>query len=136
MDRGSDKHSPRLDDALAHETEGLVRGGHDTHAEEWKSAEPSGEDEPDVDLAPNTTLVGGLPDGMSPDDVAGRSELAAVLGRGVYPAAREQLIERATDESAPVAVVDRLRTLPAGRPFANVNEVWEALGGSVERDRF
>ena len=75
MERGSDKHSPRMDDALHAETEGLVRGGHDTHAEEWKQAEPSGEDQPDVDLAPDATLGGGVPDGHDPG--RGRGPLAA-----------------------------------------------------------
>ena len=36
MERGSSKHGPRLDDEQKHETEGLVRGGGSTHAEEWK----------------------------------------------------------------------------------------------------
>jgi hypothetical protein len=40
MERGSNKHGPRLDDELKHETEGLVRSGHPTHAEEWKEPEP------------------------------------------------------------------------------------------------
>jgi hypothetical protein len=56
-----------------------------------ESAEPSGEDEPDVDLGPNATVVGGTPDGMAPDDVEGRSELASYLGKDLYPAVREQL---------------------------------------------
>lgn len=136
MERGSDKHSPRMDDALAHETEGLVRAGRDTHAEEWKSAEPSGEDEPDVDRAPNGTLAGGTPDGMSVDDLEGRSELAAYLGKDVYPAVREQLIEHAVDANAPARLVDTLRRLPSGHTFVNVNDVWTALGGHVEQHRF
>ena len=32
----SDKHSPKVDDEIAHETQGMVRGGHPTHAEEFK----------------------------------------------------------------------------------------------------
>lgn len=136
VERGSDKHSPRLDEALRHETEGMVRSGRDTHAEEWKSAEPSGEDEPDVDRVPDGTRSGGTPNGMTSDDVAGRSELASYLGKDVYPAVREQLIGLALDNNAPTAIVDQLRELPSGRTFSNVSEVWEALGGSIESERF
>jgi hypothetical protein len=67
MERGSDKHSARMDDALQHETEGLIRSGHDNRAD-WNSPEPSGEDQPDVDRAPNGTLAGGVPDGMTESD--------------------------------------------------------------------
>src|SRR3954463_13693135 len=86
VERGSDKHSPMVDEQLKHETEGLVRGGHGTHAEEWRDPEPSGEDQPDADLAPSGTLHGGTPQGMDADDVEGRAELATFLGRDIYPA--------------------------------------------------
>lgn len=122
MDRGSDKHSARLDEAMAGETEGLIRSGHDTHAEEWASAEPSGEDQPDAD--------------RDPAEVTGRAELASYLGRAVYPANREQLVARAAEHSAPAGVLDQLRALPAGGSFENVSAVWAALGGQVEQERF
>lgn len=135
MDRGSDKHSPLKDEALKHETEGMVRAGRDTHAEEWKSAEPSGEDQPDSDLAPDATLTGGTPDGMSPDDVAGRAEVASYLGKEIYPAVREQLIGAAMDRNAPDRVVGLIKQLPSGREFQNINDVWITLGGGVEQHR-
>jgi len=31
---------PRQDEQLAHETQGLVKGGHSTRAEEWRDPEP------------------------------------------------------------------------------------------------
>ncbi len=136
MERGSDKHGFRLDDAMAAETEGLRRGGHSTHAQEWKDPEPSGEDQPDADLAPDGTLEGGVPDGMTAADVEGRSELATFLGAGVFPANRVTLEERAEDQNAPVRVLEELRRLPDGREYANVAEVWAALGGSNEQQRF
>ena len=40
----STKHSPREDDELKHELEGMMRAGRSTHAEEWKDPEPSGEE--------------------------------------------------------------------------------------------
>jgi Protein of unknown function (DUF2795) len=135
MERGSDKHSARMDDALQHETEGLIRSGHDNRAD-WNSPEPSGEDQPDVDRVPDGTLHGGVPEGMTEDDVEARSELASYLGR-LWPATREELIRVATDNEAPDAVVRRLHTLPMGQQFANLQEVWAQLsGGHVEGHRF
>jgi hypothetical protein len=46
MQRGSDKHGARKDDALAHDVEGMVRGTGPTHAEEWKDPEPPADDDP------------------------------------------------------------------------------------------
>jgi hypothetical protein len=135
VDRGSDKHSPLVDEQLKHETEGLVRGGHNTHAEEWKDAEPSGEDQPDSDLDPEGTLHGGVPAGMAPDDVEGRAELASYIGKD-YPLVREQVINLVMDRQAPDRVVDLVRRLPSGREFHNINEVWTAVGGHVESERF
>lgn len=135
MDRGSDKVSPRQDEQLKHETEGLVRSGHSTHAEEWKDPEPAGEDQPDADRAAEGTLHGGTPNGMAPDDVEGRSELARFLGKDCYPMVREQVIDLVIDRHAPDRVVDLVRGLPSGREFTNVNEIWSALGGHVESGR-
>jgi hypothetical protein len=136
MERGSDKHGARMDDALEHEVEGLVRAGHDTRGEEWKSAEPSGEDQPDVDLVPDGTLTGGVPEGMTEGDVAARAEIASFLGKEIWPADREALIARAGTLHAPDRVLDRLRQLPEGIPFANMQEVWTNLQGGVEAHRF
>lgn len=136
MERGSDKVSPRADDELKHKTQGLVRSGHTTHAEEWKDPEPPGEDQPDADRAPDGTLHGGVPQGMSPDDVDGRAELAGFIGKDAYPLVREQVLDLVIDGEAPVRVIDLVRNLPSGREFANVNELWTALGGHVEAERF
>jgi hypothetical protein len=136
VERGSDKVSPRRDDELKHETEGLIRSGHGTHAEEWKGPEPSGEDQPEVDMAPEGGLSGGTPAGMSGEDVDHRSRLAAALGPAPYPVVREQLIELAVDHHAPDALVDELRRLPAGRTFDSLGDVLETLGWHVEGQRF
>ena len=136
MERGSDKHGPRQDDELKHETEGLVRSGHSTHAEEWKDPEPAGEDQPDADRAPDSTLLGGTPNGMDGDDVEGRSELASYLGKDCYPMVRAQVIDLAMERQAPARVVDLVKRLPSDREYHNVNEIWSAVGGQVEADRF
>ncbi len=135
MERGSDKHSARMDDALGAEVSGLIRAGHDSRAD-WNSPEPSGEDQPDVDRVPDGTLHGGVPEGMTEDDVEGRSELATYLGR-LWPATREELVRVATDNEAPDSVMRQLHSLPMGQQFANLQEVWSTLsGGHVESQRF
>lgn len=136
MERGSGKHSARLDDAMAGEVRGLLTSGHDTHAEEFKQAEPSGEDQPDTDLVPDGALHGGVPDGMDEDDVERRSRLALYLPRGAFPMIRELVIDTAQSHAAPDAVLADLRRLPAGREFATVGEVFKALGGHEEAHRF
>lgn len=135
MERGSDKHSARLDEAMSGEVEGLVRSGHDNRAE-WNSPEPSGEDQPDVDLVPDGNLAGGVPEGMTEGDIERRSELASFLGR-IWPATTEQLLEVAAGNAAPERVLDLLRTLAPGRTYATLQEAWgELSGGHVERRRF
>lgn len=135
MQRGSDKHSARMDDALEGEVSGLIRAGHDSRAD-WNSPEPSGEDQPDVDLVPNGTLAGGVPDGMTEDDVQRRSELAQYLGR-VWPATGEQVLLVATENDAPEAVLTTLRRLPPEQSFATLQELWASVsGGHVESHRF
>lgn len=136
MERGSDKHGPRQDEQLAHEVEGLLRAGRSTHAEEWKEAEPSGEDQPDVDRAPHGTLEGGIPDGMTAADVEGRSEIAGYLGKDIYPATGAALVERAAAGHAPDRVLEQLSRLPSEQTFQNVQEVWSTLGGGAEEHRF
>ena len=135
MERGSVKHSARMDDALEAEVSGLIRSGHDNRAD-WNSPEPSGEDQPDVDLVPNGTLAGGVPDGMTEADVERRSELAQYLGR-VWPATSEQVLAVAAENEAPDAILSTLRHLPPGQSFTNLQELWATIsGGHVESNRF
>jgi hypothetical protein len=136
VERGSDKVSPRADDELKHQTQGLVRSGHTTHAEEWKDPEPAGEDQPDNDRAPDGTLHGGIPHGMTDEDVEGRAELAGFIGKEAYPLVREQILDLVIDGKAPDRVIALARELPSGRQFHTVNDVWTALGGHVEAERF
>ncbi len=140
MERGSDKHGSRVDDELAHEVSGMVHGARETRAEEWRSAEPAGEDQPEATLGAEGALMGGTPPGMTADDVEARSELAQWLGRATFPAVRELLVEHVMDAGAPDRVVEEVRALPAGREYANAGDVWRTLhkfdGGHVEQGRF
>jgi Protein of unknown function (DUF2795) len=136
MEQGANKHGPLTDDEMKAETSGMVRAGRSTRAEEWRDQEPSAEDQPDVDRAPDETLVGGTPDGMTAEDVGRRSELASYLDRSVFPADRGRLMDDAEANNAPDAILAELRRLPDGQEFANVQDVWAALGGGTEAHRF
>jgi uncharacterized protein DUF2795 len=135
VERGSDKVSARQDDALKHDTEGLVRGGHATHAEEWKGSEPSGEDQPSVSLVPDPPPAEGS-DGMSTAEVEARAELASYIGRADYPLVGQQLLELVMERDAPDRVLDEVRRLPSGQTFENLQAVWVSLGHEVEQHRF
>ena len=136
MERGSDKTSARMDDARAKEVEGMMRAERDTRPDDWRSQEPSGEDQPDVDRAPDTTLSGGVPEGMTPEDVERRSQLATYLTRAAFPGVREYLLDQAEAAEAPDAVLELIGSAPAGREFQTVQELWEATGGGHEESRF
>ena len=70
---------------------------------------------------------------MTEADVEERSRLAAYLGKEVWPATGEQLLEVARGRQAPDLVVDRLAQLPPGRVFATLQEAWSELGGGTEQ---
>ncbi|MFI8567609.1 hypothetical protein ACIGGF_13725 [Rhodococcus sp. NPDC078407] len=48
MERGSGKHSPRQDDALKEQTEGMIRGNKSTRADESLDPEPPADDDPEL----------------------------------------------------------------------------------------
>lgn len=135
MERGSDKHGARMDEAMAKEVEGTLTGRAQTRAEEFRQAEPSGEDQPEVDIAPGTTLTGGVPDGMTSEDVERRSQIGAYFGTTVWPATGEQLVAVAREREAPDDVVAQLSYAPQGRSYANLQELWTAMKGGTEDHR-
>ena len=65
-----------------------------------------------------------------------RSRLAAYLGKEVWTATGEQLLEVARGRQAPDVVLDRLTQLPPGRVFDNLQDAWSQLGGGTEAHRF
>jgi hypothetical protein len=140
MDRGSAKHTPRVDEQQKHETEGMVRGGGPTHAEEWKEPEPMpapGEEETPRTYAPGHRP--GTPEGITQEGVDRRSELARWLSDAGFPAGKAQLLRHVERSAAPDPIVDLVRSLPderAGEPYANVAAVAKALGLGIERRRW
>src|SRR5438045_3462380 len=121
-ERGSAKHSPRLDEQLKGEVESLTRGAPvEARADEWRQMEAAAEGEPE-------------PDGLvSVDDAELRSLLAFSVRPSVFPGDRERLIEAAREEGAEQRVIDWLQRLPAARTFPTVQSVWDELGGTHEQ---
>lgn len=131
MERGSDKHARRLDEALKGETAGLVSSGHDTHAEEWKSSEPSGEDQPAVSRSPNAVLTGGTPEGMTEADV--QAQRAGPVARpGRLPGPRPTAARARSGLRRPRRH-HRQAARAAGR--ARVRERWRGLARHLRRPR-
>jgi Protein of unknown function (DUF2795) len=128
----SAKHSPRVDENLEHEAQGMLKAERSTRAEEWREVEPSAEGEPDVDSDPGGTLVGGTPVGMDPDAVVARAELARWLDRADFPSTGPDLVEAARGHQAPDAVVAEFEKLPAGETYERIGDVVRALGYPTE----
>jgi hypothetical protein len=128
----STKHSPRVDEELEHEMQGMLKGERATRAEEWRDVEPVAEGEPDIDANPAGTLVGGTPVGMDADAVVARAELARWLDRADFPSTGPELVEAARDHRAPDAVVAELERLPDGDTYERIGDVVRALGYPTE----
>ena len=131
MERGSDKHSPRVDEQLEHDTRSLTQGAPvESRVEEHREQEGPGEGQP----TPDARLTGGRATAASLDldDAETRADIARFLNPSSFPADRETLLADAEANHAPAGVTERLQALPAGRSYENVQDIWSALGGTVE----
>jgi hypothetical protein len=135
MERGSSKHGPRLDDEMEREVRGMLQGGVDSRVEEWHAPEPAGEDQPNPTVAPTGYERAGAPPGMTSEDVERRSELGRYVPLAALPGDRDDLLGAAEEMEAPQEVIDLLASLPTGRQFETINQVWAALGGHNEETR-
>jgi hypothetical protein len=131
MERESTKHSPRLDEQLDHDTRSLQQGAAvEARAEEEREQEG----EAGVGPTPDVLLAStGREPGLSHGQVEARSTLARWLRPSAFPADRGRLLSTARDEHAPERVIAALGRLPDGVVYPNLERVWEALGGPVER---
>ena len=128
MERGSDKHSPRVDEELDHETRSLQQGAPlESRVEEHREQEGPGEDQP----TPEPRLTEPT-SSLDLDDAEARSEIARYLDPSAFPADRDGLVDNAEANNAPEVVLERLQALPAGRTFEGFPDVWAGLGGTVE----
>ena len=108
MDRRSNKHGPRIDNELRHETESIVDGAPvEARAEEFREQEP-------------------LDDAQPRDPIDARAELARRLEPSVFPAERGDLLASAERQHAPDWLLDALRGLPDAA-YPTTESVWRAL---------
>lgn len=128
----STKHSPRVDEEMEHEIQGMLKAERATRAAEWREVEPAAEGDADIDANPAGTLVGGTPAGMTEDAVVARTELARWLDRADFPATGSDLVEAARDHRAPDAVATELEKLPSGETYERTGDVVRALGYPTE----
>jgi Protein of unknown function (DUF2795) len=129
LERGSDKHSPRVDEELDHETRSLQQGAPiESRVEEFREQEGPGEDQP----TPEPRLTEEGTGSLDLDDAEARSDIARYLDPSAFPADREGLVANAEANNAPAPVLERLQALPAGRTYEALPDVWAALGGTVE----
>jgi len=128
MDRQSNQHGPRADDALKRDTRALVQSNRGSRVEEWRDPEPSGDDEPTVDRGAGTVLDGPEPRAPSRADADQRAELAAQLGRAIFPADKRALLRHVEATHGDDAARRQISALSDHIVFDNVEDVWEALG--------
>jgi len=128
LERGSDKHSPRIDEELDHETRSLQQGAPiESRVEEFREQEGPGEDQPTPE--PHLTEATAS---LDLDDAEARSEIARYLDPSGFPGDRDGLLDNAEANNATEVVLERLQALPAGRTYEGMPDVWAALGGTVE----
>ncbi|MDT0264883.1 DUF2795 domain-containing protein [Streptomyces sp. DSM 44915] len=125
--RGSDQYSPRRDDEMKHELQGMLRGERPSRAEEWRDPEPAADDDPQLAGGPVRPGAGGAE--REQDDEAFRFELARYLRRTDFPADRPELLAALDENHAPEPLVETVRAdLPPEHAYQNVQEVAVALG--------
>lgn len=128
--RQSDKHSPRVDDELAHDTSSLTHGA----PVESRSRPDLRQEDPAEDAPATAAEPPGVPAGMSPEEVDMRAELARSLRPSVFPARPAELVRVAEEEAASSVLIGFLRNLP-DRRYGVLEEVYEALGEHGETRR-
>ncbi|MGH9264441.1 MAG: DUF2795 domain-containing protein [Acidimicrobiales bacterium] len=134
MARGSDKHSPRIDDGLEHDTRPLTQGAPmESRADEAREQEGAADGEPTTDalLSGDLHPDEGGENGLDHDEAEARSRIASFIRPSIWPADRGELLGCAEELNAPPDVLAELRRLPEGT-YSHTEAVWEALGGRVE----
>ncbi|HSH59987.1 MAG TPA: DUF2795 domain-containing protein [Acidimicrobiales bacterium] len=127
MDRESNKHSPRVDEALAHDVDSLLHGS----PEESRAQEGRLQEDPGV--GPGRRFDDPVPGtGLTEADLQERAELSSHLAAAHFPARRDELVAAAREDHAPEDVVRALGELPPDEEYETVQAVWQALGGNVE----
>ena len=130
IQRQSDKHNPRVDEQLDHETAAITHGAPVVS----RSRADLRQEDPAEDVRAEASVPGAVPAGMTPEDVEIRAELARSLRPSVFPAHPSQLAEVAEAENGSTLVIALLRKLP-DRQYEVLEQVYEALGEPGEQRR-
>ncbi|MFI0262661.1 DUF2795 domain-containing protein [Streptomyces sp. NPDC017056] len=128
MDHGTNKTGPARDDMMKKQIQGELKADRALRAEEDHDPEPSGEDQPDVTRSAGAPFGGSTPDGMTPEAVEIRTEMAQHLGRAVYPADRNAIIGTLRQNNAPDRLVELAQRLPENERYENAQRIVESLG--------
>ncbi|HEX6681716.1 MAG TPA: DUF2795 domain-containing protein [Candidatus Limnocylindrales bacterium] len=126
--RGNSKHGPRLDDQLAREVEGQLKGGSGGgRADEWREPEPPADGEPEPGWIPAGHHGVDSGDDRDPDRREIRARIGGYLPRDVFPAGRAKLIAAARENRATDDVIDTLGGLAPNVTYPDARELWKAL---------
>lgn len=108
---------------MKQEVLGTVQGIAGSRAEEWKMAEPAGEDQPEP-----TRVTGG-------DQENDLTRFGRHIGLSALPGDRETLRRSAETLEAPDDILADLDRLPDGVVFHTITEIFGALGRGHEQRR-
>lgn len=128
----SDKHSPRVDDDLAHSQRSILQGSPvDARLQEHRREEGPGP-RPGQPSASSTTAdrAPGTSEGLNALEIDLRSELATYVDGAIFPADRDQILLDAQSNHAPEPVIDLIERLPEDTTFDRVQAVWDAAHSS------
>jgi hypothetical protein len=130
IQRQSDKHNRRVDEEMDHETASITHGAPVVS----RSRVDLRQEDPGEETGAETSVPGGTPEGMTPQDVEIRADLARSLRPSVFPARPARLAEVAEAENGSSLVIAFLRNLP-DREYDVLEQVYEALGEPGEHRR-
>lgn len=118
--------SPRADEQLKHETEGIVRASPVESRTEAKRQQAPGGNEPDMapGRRPDTAEV--LSDGLSIDDRHQRADFAGWFRPNGFPATGADARAMAEESVAPDWVNEMVGRLDPEERFETVGQLWEA----------
>ncbi len=109
----------------------MLQGTAGSRVEEWKMAEPAGEDQPEPTTVPEGDYRTGSPVGVSSAEMEQLSRFGRYIGLSALPGDRAALRKSAETLTAPDDVLAELDRLPEGVTYRTVADIWAALGHKV-----
>lgn len=126
-ERGSSKHSQRLDEEMAHEVEGEITGRPGGRAEQWREPEPPAEGEPGAEWAPPGHIAAPTGNDRDADYRDHRARIGTFVSLTEFPATGARVLAEARNHDAPEDVLDVLGRLNMGHRYASSQEIWKSL---------